>query len=343
MKGNGRYNQQSNNQSRITNNQFMPAPIRLQLPNERQVAPVNAYLFTKPEPALVDTGTNAAADRSALQAGLAANGLSVSDLKRVIITHAHVDHFGQAASIAANSSAEIWVSELAYEWLVDTPAMWQKRIAYYQNYFLPRTGLPQTMRETVLNFMAGSAKTAESVPRQRIKIYSMDATLEMGGLDWQVLHTPGHASHQTCYYQPETRQFLSSDMLLAVTPTPVVERPPTGNRHIPGLPRFLDSLDLVESLDIDIVYPGHGQPFSNYREVIARQRKRICQRKAACLAYVRQGCDTAVSLVQKMYADRPVTIQFAGLWMVIGYLDLLIADGRVSTQEIGGVIHYRAR
>ena len=321
----------------------MSAPIRLQLPNERQVAPVNAYLFTNPEPVLVDTGTNAAADWAALQAGLAANGLSVSDLKCVIITHAHVDHFGQAATIAANSDAEIWVSELAYEWLVDTPAMWQKRIAYYQDYFLPQTGLPQAIRAMVLDFMAASAQTSVSVPRQRLKIYPMDATLAMGELDWQVLYTPGHASHQTCYYQPDTRQFLSSDMLLAVTPTPVVERPPTGNRHIPGLPRFLDSLELVESLEIDIVYPGHGQPFSNYREIITRQRQRILQRKAACLAYVRQGCDTAVSLVQKMYANRPSAIQFAGLWMLIGYLDLLIADGRVSSQKIDGVVHYRAR
>ena len=318
----------------------MPPPIRLQLPNERQIAPVNAYLFTEPEPALVDTGTNAPADQAALQAGLAANGLAVRDLKRVIITHAHVDHFGQAASIAANSSAEIWVSELAYEWLVDTPAMWQKRIAYYQDYFLPRTGLPQAMRELILNFMAVSAKTAVSVPRQRVKIYPVEATLALGGLDWQVLYTPGHASHQTCYYQPETRQFLSSDMLMAVTPTPVVERPSTGIRHIPGLPRFLDSLDVVEALDIDIVYPGHGEPFRNYREVITRQRQRIFRRKAECLDYVRQGCDTAVSLVQKMYADRPTVIQFAGLWMVIGYLDLLIGDGRVSEQEIDGVFHY---
>ncbi len=318
-------------------------PIRIELPNERQVAPVNVYLFTKPEPVLVDTGTNAASDQAALQAGLAAHGLTVGDLKRVIISHAHVDHFGQAATIAAHSSADIWVSDLAYEWLVDTPAMWRKRIAYYRDVFLPQTGLSVEMREMVLNFMAYSAETAVSVPRQRIKTYAPDAKLEMGGLTWQTLYTPGHASHQTCYYQPETRQLLSSDMLMTTTPTPVVERPPTGTKHIPGLPRFLESLDLIESLDIEIVYPGHGEPFSSYREIINKQRSRIYQRKAECLDCVKDGCDTAVSLVQKMYGRRSATIQFAGLWMVIGYLDLLLADNAIVTEEVNGVRHYRAK
>ncbi len=319
----------------------MNKPIRIELPNEQQVAPVNVYLFTEPEPVLLDTGTNAATDQAALQAGLAAHGLAVSDLKRVIISHAHDDHFGPAATIAAHSDAAIWVSELAYEWLVDTPTMWQKRIVYYQDIFLPQTGLPEEMRQMVLDFMAYSAETAVSVPRERTKVYPVDAALEMGGLTWQTLYTPGHASHQTCYYQPETRQLLSSDMLMPTTPTPVVERPSSGIKHVPGLPQFLSSLDLIESLDIEIVYPGHGEPFANYREIINKQRSRIFQRKAECLDCVRQGCDTVVSLVQKMYGRRSVSIQFAGLWMVIGYLDLLLADGAVVVEEVDGVLRYQ--
>ena len=123
-------------------------------------------------------------------------------------------------------------------------------------------------------------------------------------------------------------------MLLQRTPTPVVECPPNGSQRIPALPQFLDSLALVEGLDVDIVFPGHGEPFHNHREIIQQQRARIMKRKAECLDWVRQGCDTAVAITQRMYANRPATIMFAGLWMVVGYLDLLLAEKAITVQEI---------
>jgi len=317
-------------------------PIRIELPNQLQVEPVNVYLFTEPEPVLIDTGPKSEADWAALQSGLAAHGLTVADLSRVIITHAHVDHFGQAAAIATHSDAEIWVSEVARDWLVNTAVMWDKRIAYYQNNFLPRTGTKQTMVDMVLRYMHMNVATSDSVPADRVHVFALDATLEIGGLPWQTLYTPGHTRHQTCFYQPETRQFLAGDMLLHRTPTPVVERPLSGTSHTPGLPQFLDSLDLVEALDVDVAYPGHGDLIDDHRQLIQRQRARILRRKAECLQYVRDGCDTAVAIVASMYGDRSANIQFAGLWMVIGYLDLLFADDLVQRELRSGVYRYKA-
>ncbi|MCP4427269.1 MAG: MBL fold metallo-hydrolase [Chloroflexi bacterium] len=315
-------------------------PIRIEIPNALQVAPVNAYLFIEPEPVLVDTGPKSDSDWAALQAGLAAHGLTVADLSRVIITHPHVDHFGQAAPIAAHSRAEIWVSELGRGWLTDPAATWAKRIAYYEDYFLPKTGMEASAAEMILRYMRMTAATCDPIPAARLVTFPVDGAVEMGGRDWQVLHMPGHASHQTSFYQPETRRFLAGDMLLQKTPTPVVERPSSGKKHVPGLPQFLDSLDRVEVLEIDMVYPGHGEPFQDYVAVVQRQRERILQRKEECLACMREGCDTAVSLVDHMYSNRHAAIQFAGLWMVIGYLDLLQADGLIVVEEVDGVLHY---
>lgn len=319
----------------------MTIPIRIQLPNQLQGGPVNAYLFPEPEPVLVDTG--AKVDWALLKDGLAAHGFRVADLSRVIITHAHVDHFEAASLIAAESNAQIWVSEAAYDWLARPQELWPQRIAFYRDVFLPQTAVPPEMVEIILNYMHMTAATCDPVPAARLVTFQVDDQLEIGGMDWQVYHTPGHASHQTIFYQPETRHLLSSDMLLQRTPTPVVEHPPNGKPRIPALPQFLDSLALVEGLDVEIVFPGHGEPFHDHRQLIQRQRARIEQRKAECLDCVRQGCDTAVSIAQHMYANRPTTIMFAGLWMVIGYLDLLLAEEKITVQEIDGVHHFLAR
>ncbi len=318
----------------------MTQPIRIELPTPFALGSVNAYLFIEPEPALVDCGARSEASWQALLAGLAAHGLTAADLRRVIITHAHVDHYGLAGQIAETNHAQIWVSELGRPWLVAGDQMWQRRISYYQHDFLPKSGVPPAMIEMVVAYMRETAQTADTVPANRVHTFSLTDCLEIGGLSWRVIHTPGHASHQTCFYQPETRQFLSADMLLAKAPTPVVETPPNGQKRVPALPKFLESLDLAAALEIDQVYPGHGRPFDQHRVVIAKQRARILQRQEECFDWVAQGVDTAVALIEKMYAGRPMQIQFAGLWMLIGYLDLLIADGRVIEHEMDGVLHY---
>ena len=89
-------------------------PVRIELPTDFAIGPVNAYLFTEPEPILIDTGVKSEASWAALMAGLAAHGLWVTDLQRVMITHPHVDHCGQAARLAAESGALVEIMYAHY-------------------------------------------------------------------------------------------------------------------------------------------------------------------------------------------------------------------------------------
>ena len=305
------------------------------------MGPVNVYLFTDPEPVLVDAGIKSTASWEALQEGLAEQGLTVLDLSRIIITHAHVDHYGQAGTIVANSDADVWISDLGAPWLLALDERWEKRAIFYRDYFLPATGLPAQTFELVIAGLQAMAEQSDPLARERIHTFRTDGILQMGGKPWQVLHTPGHASMQTCFYQPETGQLLSADMLLATTPVPVVESPPAGSvERVPALPLFLQSLDLVEALDVDLVLPGHGRPFREHRKVIQRQRARIMKRKSECLHWIEAGSTTPYQLLDKMYSHHPIQMRFAGLWMLMGYLDLLQAENAVEQRTIGGVWHY---
>ena len=308
------------------------------------VGSVNVYLFTDPEPVLVDTGIKSAESWQALQVGLAEHGLTVLDLSRVIITHAHVDHDGQAGTIVAHSDADVWISEVGAPWLLAMEEQQERRMRFYSERFLPATGLPAATTALISNGLQAMAEQRDPVPAERIHAFGKDGVLQMGGRRWQVLFTPGHASMQTCFYQPETRQLLAADMLLAITPVPVVESPPEGEaERVPALPLFMESLAMIEGLDVDIVLPGHGRPFRQHREVIERQRARILERKNECLAWIKAGYTTAAELVDKMYAHRAVELRFAGLWMLIGYLDLLKMEGAIVERTVNGVWHYRPR
>ena len=321
----------------------MTEPIRIELPIQYSLGTVNAYLFTNPEPVLIDTGVKSDASWQALQTGLAAHDLTVADLTKVIITHPHTDHCGQIGQLLAISNAEIWIADIGVNWLINFADEWQQRVAYYRDEFLPGVALPSEVQQMIVAYFEQVSDSFDTVPIERVRTFQVSDFLEMGGLSWQVLHTPGHATTQTCFYQPETRQFISSDMLLHKTPTPVVEPPSKDGKRVPALPEFLHSLDLVEGLDIAIVYPGHGEPFHDYRGLIRRQRERIHARKVECFNLIKEGHHTVAELINIMYADRPPQVQMAGLWMLIGYLDLLLADGVIEKQTQAGVWYYHSK
>ena len=316
-------------------------PMRLEFPIGWSMGSVNAYLFSRPEVVLVDAGVKTEECWDMLVDGLAAHGVAVTDISRVVITHPHVDHFGLAGRIAAESDATVWICDLGAPWLTDMDRMWAERMTYYRRDFLPPLGLLPETNEMILWGMQGLAAHADPVPAERVVIFRPDGVLRLGGAAWQVIHTPGHASTQTVFYQPETRQLLSADMLLAVTPAPVIDHPSPGEKRAPSLPLFLRSLDALEELDIDRVYPGHGRPFGDHRAVIARQRERIAGRKAQCLDLIRGGQATIPELLESMYAHQPPEGRVAGLWMLIGYLDLLLDESAIIEVTIDNVNHYQ--
>ena len=99
------------------------------------------------------------------------------------------------------------------------------------------------------------------------------------------------------------------------------------------MPQFLQSLNRIEALECDIVYPGHGEPFTDHRAVIQKQRARINVRKQQCLSLLNEGYRTLGQLVLKMYPKYPPEFRFAGLWMAMGYLDLLAENGQIKLVE----------
>lgn len=315
-------------------------PIRIELPTEFDVGSVNSYLFTEPEPVLVDCGVGTEASWEALQASLAQHDLTPADIRRVIVTHPHVDHFGLAARIADLSGGQVWIADMGAKWLIDPKKHFGLRAEYYRDEFLIQAGIPAEMQQLVLGYFIQIAAKVAPVPAACIQTFGLEDCLEMGGTSWQVLHMPGHARNQTCFYQPESQLFLSADMLLPKTPTPIVERPYPNQPRQPSLPVYMESLARCEALDIDTVYPGHGDPFRNHRQLIQKQRERIHKRKAEALSLIQQGHHTAYALMDKMYAHYPAGFRFAGLWMLIGYLDLLQGEGAISQKTVAGVWQY---
>ena len=318
----------------------MHAPIQISLPTSFMVGPVNTYLLKEPEPILIDCGLKWSASQHTLRDGLAEHGLALSDIRRVVITHAHVDHIGAAGWLAGESGAEIWVSELVQAWATDVRDRWAERTAFIRG-VLDKTGMAKEEQRGVMRYFRSIPELWDGVPTEQVRTFAKDGELEMGGGAWQVLHLPGHAAHQTGFWNAEHGWLFSADCLLPRTPVPVIEvdsADPT--RRSPGLPLHIQSLKRLADLPVTCVYPGHGDPFDNHRALIRGQIERIHQRKEQCFALIQNGHATLPALTESMYGHYPPAGRFTGMSTVIGYLDLLKIEDRVTEYEVDGVWHY---
>jgi glyoxylase-like metal-dependent hydrolase (beta-lactamase superfamily II) len=180
------------------------------------------------------------------------------------------------------------------------------------------------------------------IPDVNRRTFKAGDQIEIGEQNYRVISAPGHSNRQVCFYQAEDERLLSADMLLPKTPVPLVETRLDGsNQRELGLKMMLESFNTFEQLKVRQVYPGHGSPFSDHTTLIQTQVARIHRRKSECLSLIRSGVDTLPELLKKMYRKMPVQARLSGLAMLIGYLDLLLADQKITKIEINGQHKYR--
>ncbi|MEM6805603.1 MAG: MBL fold metallo-hydrolase, partial [Bacteroidota bacterium] len=183
------------------------SPIRIELPSIFGMKTVNAYLFTDPEPILIDCGEKTDKSWEVLTGALQEHGLSIKDLSKLIITHAHVDHCGAAAKVCEESNAKILYPMYAKGWALDLDEMREQRIKLIKDtlthYQVPKDSL---LAQTFAKILYAFRDFWDPIPEERLGFFQDQDILEMGGKVWEVIYTPGHCINQCCFYQEETQE-----------------------------------------------------------------------------------------------------------------------------------------
>jgi len=314
----------------------------IELPTPFPVGPVTVYAADAPgEPlTLIDTGPSFPPARAALEAGLAALGYTVGDLARIVVTHAHADHFGLAAELVAESSAEV----LTHPWNVPALSAYitdrERRVAFYAD-LLRRAAVPLEIMVAVGQATQGVNRFARPVAVDTA--VNEGDNLRLAGRDWQVLHTPGHAAGLICLYEAESRTLLSSDHLLAdISSNPVVELPPPGQTERPrSLVLYQASLQRVAAMPIERALPSHGPVIHDVAGLVGQRLVFHRRRVARVLDALWNGARTTWDVTHALFPDRSPLDIFLAVSEVIGHLDLLEIEGRVVGDLVGGVILWR--
>jgi glyoxylase-like metal-dependent hydrolase (beta-lactamase superfamily II) len=269
---------------------------------------------------LVDTGMHEAGSMGHLERALGQVGLRIEHIRLVVLTHAHVDHCGQAPPIAERAGCEVWLHPNHRHHTV-TVEDHEQALAHRLE-VARQSGVPEPeLRRWAQQRRARGTGQAGELRADRDLVPGVVVDTDLGR--WEVVETPGHAPSHVCLHQPERRMLLSGDHLLGrvslyfdhgSTPDPVGE--------------FLASLDTVERLDARLCLAGHGRPFTDVQAHIAANRELVRTRLDAVRELLAPGPVRAWDLAARLYGD--LFMDATATWLLsktLSWLDHLRASG----------------
>ena len=265
--------------------------LKVPIPNN-PLGNTNSYLLKGSDGYLIiDPGMNNDEAFEALKKELADAGAAMEDIKRIVATHSHPDHYGLAGRIKKISGATIIAHKIARD---NMQFMTQNRGGRgpEMEKWLTSNGVPKMdpseMRPFGQRPAPGKAKgSAEgraggpqgqppqgagpgpqrppNPPEQTMPDVLLEGgeTIKVNGFNLKVIFTPGHDPGHVCLYDANRRLLFSGDHVLPViTPSVGLQT----DSALDPLGNFLNSLRAVRDLDAELVLPGHEQTFTNLRE-----------------------------------------------------------------------------
>ena len=314
--------------------------IPIALPTPFPVGDVNVYLIADDPLTLVDTGPKTPEAARVLRETLARYGFKLSDIRRIVLTHAHEDHCGLAKTIrdeAAN--AEIYI----HNW--ETGHLFGRLAREEQRTLIRRAGVPDEIWRRMQEFYASFEVLTDALEDGDFKELKDDAELEFASGTWRVLHTPGHTPGSCSILREANRTLLAGDCILKrITPNPVLAPDPFDpEKRFHSLAEYLVSLPKIRSCSPTYIYAGHGEPVTDYEELFNRYVRAIDERQAKVINLVGKNGANAFEVARKLFPQsfEKDSQLFLSVSETVAHLDYAESNGKIAVEINDGIEYYR--
>jgi len=168
-------------------------------------------------------------------------GIELKAIKRIIMTHTHLDHIGCLPEIREQIPwAELWVHEIEAGLLEEG----DDRTVYGMDMFRSMCQMQYNLKPDAFTF---------SVDRR----LAGGENLELGDMNWEVIHIPGHSPGSVGLYHRSEKILIPGDVVYADYAI--------GRFDLHGArgPDLKNSLQRLGELEVNVLLPGHNRIVSN--------------------------------------------------------------------------------
>ena len=315
----------------------IPVPV----PFPEAGGPANVYVIEERDGgvALFDAGIGTAEGREALERGFERLQLSLGDIRRIFISHGHIDHYGYARAAQEASGAPVFAHVRDHDKLTGRDRS-RQRLELYELY-LQRLGAPIQLLEHVKVHFHDTRRMAR--PLDQVEPLGDGERLQFQGFEAQVLHLPGHTPGLVCLWAEAAGVLFSDDHLLEhISPNPLLDLEGHPEPQHKALLEYIRSAGRVRALPAQLVAPGHSEPFAGHVGIIDRLLGFYRKRQDKLLALVRGAPQTPAALVPQIFPNVREHHLSLTLSEVMGNLEVLEAEGRIARSEHEGKIRFEA-
>jgi glyoxylase-like metal-dependent hydrolase (beta-lactamase superfamily II) len=188
---------------------------------------------------LIDTGLTLAVGMILSQ--LKRAGYTPTDVKRILITHGHLDHIGGLPALKATTGAQVVTSE--------------DERPYVEGKFPAPLPARENLPPLAQMMHPGKKGPELGTPVDRTVVDGEVLDEVFSGL--QVVATPGHSPGHVSYWQPERRILFTGDVVMRL---PGLRLPYAA--FTPDMAQSKRSLQRVAALNAQIICFGHGVPMT---------------------------------------------------------------------------------
>jgi len=287
----------------------------IRIPTPFQVGDVNVYVLGQ---TLIDTGP---ATPDAFN--ILTRNVDLSSIKKILVTHGHVDHHGLASRIKMASGAQVYVSMDDLCAVTDYRNRLARNLECYKD-FMKKSGVS---KKYLLLFSSYYWRLREYGENCEAESLGEKFETEMGSIE--IIPTPGHTPGSCCLLLGKT--LYSGDTLL-----PGISTNPSINAIFDercGLEQYQDSLKRIATLSPKETLPGHGGKIEDHRKRIREILSEHKGRKEKIINSLSGKPQTLKDVSKKVFGDVPPTEITLALAECYDHLRILEKEGIAEITE----------
>lgn len=247
---------------------------------------------------LIDAGWGSDESWDALCAGLASFSAAPEDVRAILVTHIHPDHYGLVERLKGRTDVTVQMHGLEAARIPTDPSYPERSIAAMVTW-LEGVGAPA---EEIDALHDDAPRIVSRIPSVRPDVLLDDGDEASGAGGIRAIHTPGHTPGHLCFHDPGRGVLFTGDHVLPrITPN-VSKRPENGEDPLGD---FVRSVKRVRGIRVGLGLPGHEWPMEDVdarlQDLLAHHDERMHDVEVA----VRDGAETVWDVASTIRWSRP--------------------------------------